>query len=286
MRKLLSNKLFIVLLVTLLIVAVIIMSSIPGSRVHNISSPISFVVDPIQKGIKGVGEGFSDFIAAVTEGMEIRRENDRLRAEIAELEYQLSQGEEAIRRWEELKDAFRIKDTFENYQIIGAPVLTREADEWFSVIRIGLGENDGLVVTEYESYAVVDARMNLVGRIMTTDLDSSKVLPMLHEGFSVSAKVNTVNGAIVWVSGETGLKQDGLCRVTRIPSTVELRVGEELVTSGQGGLFPAGIPIGVIVSVDYKSDLERSAVLRPYVNLNEIKDVFIMVSDTESETDE
>ncbi|MBN1891522.1 MAG: rod shape-determining protein MreC [Clostridiales bacterium] len=285
MRKLLSNKLFIVLLVTLLIIAVIIMSSIPGSRVHDISSPISFVVDPIQKGIKGVGEGFSDFIAAVTSGMEIRRENDRLRAEIAELEYQLSQGEEAIRRWEELKDAFRIKDTFENYQIIGASVLTREADEWFSVIRIGLGENDGLIITENESYAVVDARMNLVGRIMTTDLDSSKVLPMLHEGFSVSAKVNTVNGAIVWVSGETGLKQDGLCKVTRIPSTVELRVGEELVTSGQGGLFPAGIPIGVIVSVDNTSDLDHSAVLRPYVNLDEIKDVFIMISAAESETD-
>ena len=126
--------------------------------------------------------------------------------------------------------------------------------------------------------------MNLIGRIMTTDPESSKVLPLLHEGFSVSAKVNTVNGAVVKISGETSLKQDGLCKVTRIPSTVELKVGDELVTSGQGGLFPAGIPIGVIVSVDYSSELNRTAVLKPHVIIGELKDIFIMVA-VEDSTD-
>lgn len=285
MRKLLSNKFFLLLMVTLLIVALIIMSTIPGNPVQRITAPISIVMDPIQRQVKGIGEGFSDFFAAVTEGMEIRKENEILRAEIAELEYQVAQGEEAVRRWEELKDAFHIKDTFENYEIVGASVLTREADEWFSVFRIDLGESDGFKVSEDQSYAVVDARMNLVGRIMTTDPESSKVLPLLHEGFSVSAKVNTVNGAVVRVSGETTLKQDNFCKVTRIPANIELEVGDELVTSGQGGLFPAGIPIGVIVSVDYTSDLNRFAILRPYSDINEMKDVFVMISQEDLDTE-
>ncbi len=282
MRKLLSNKLFILLLITALVVAIIVLSTIPGNPINGISTPVSVVIDPIQKGIKGIGEGLSDFFAAVTEGMAIRKENEELKSEIAELEYRVSQGEEAIRRWEELKEAFHIKDTFENYRIVGASVLSREADEWFSVIRVDLGENDGFVVDEGQSYAVVDARMNLIGRIMDTDPESAKVLPLLHEGFSVSAKVNTVNGAIVRVSGETTLKQDGLCKVTRIPDTIELKIGDELVTSGQGGLFPAGIPIGIIVSVDYSSELNRTAVLKPYVNMTEIKDVFIMIAEDET----
>ncbi len=268
-------------MLTLLIVVVIIMSTIPGNPVQSITSPISVVMDPVQKQVKGFGEGISDFFVAVTEGMEIRKENEALKAEIAQLEYQVAQGEEAVRRWEELKDAFQIKDTFENYEIIGASVLTREADEWFSVFRVDLGENDGFFVTEEMSYAVVDARMNLVGRIMSTDPESAKVLPMLHEGFSVSAKVNTVNGAVVRVSGETILKQDNLCKVTRIPDNIELQIGDELVTSGQGGLFPAGIPIGVVVSVDYTSDLNRFAIIKPYADIGEMKDVFVMISNDE-----
>lgn len=265
-------------MITLLVVVIIILSTGPRNPIHGITSPVSFVMDPIQKGVKGIGEIFSDFFVAVTDGMSIRKENERLKSEIAELEYKVAQGEEAIRRWEELKEAFHIKDTFENYKIIGASILSREADEWFSVIRLDIGETDGFIVDEGQSYAVVDARMNLVGRVIMSDPESAKILPLLHEGFSVSAKVNTINGAVVLVSGETALKQEGLCRVTRIPETVELKVGDELVTSGQGGLFPAGIPIGIIVSVDYSSDLNRTAVVKPYVSIAEIKDVFIMIA--------
>lgn len=283
MRRLLSNKLFILLLVTLLIVAVIIFSSVPGNPIHGLTTPFSYVLDPLQKGIKGIGDDISGFFVSVSDGMSIRNENEALKAEIAELEYEVAQGEEAKRRWEELKDAFQIKDSFENYTIIGTAILTREADEWFSVIRIDAGTNEGISVGSEESYAVVDARMNLVGRILSADAESAKVLPLLHEGFSVSAKVNTVNGAVVRVTGETTLKQDGLCKVSRIPDLIDLKVGDELVTSGQGGLFPAGIPIGVIVAVDYSSDLNRFATLKPYVNITEIKDVFVMMPIVEEE---
>ena len=119
--------------------------------------------------------------------------------------------------------------------------------------------------------------MNLVGRVMTTDKDSSKILPLLHEGFTVSAKVNEVNGATVMVSGDITLKSEGLCVVTRIPGNIILKPGQELVTSGEGGLFPAGIPIGVIETFDDSDPNNLKATLRPYAVISDIKDVFIMV---------
>jgi rod shape-determining protein MreC len=125
--------------------------------------------------------------------------------------------------------------------------------------------------------------MNLVGRVMTTDLDSSKILPLLHEGFTVSAKVNVVNGATVMVSGDITLKNDGLCVVTRIPANVELHPGDELVTSGEGGLFPAGIPIGTIESFDNSDPNNPKATMRPYAVISDIKDVFIMVPNSEED---
>jgi len=284
LRKLLANKVFIIILLTLLIAAVIIFDSILGNPVHNITTPFSVILDPAQKLVQGTGSKIGDFIAAVTEGIEIREENEKLKNEVAELEYQVQQGEEAAKRWQELKDAFHIKDTFENYEIYGASILTREADEWFSVIRVDVGSNDGIKISEtMSSYAVVDAEMNLVGRVQSTDVSSSKVIPVLHEGFTVSAKVNTVNGAIVQVHGEVELKDDGLCMVDQIPEGVELKVGDELVTSGKGGLFPAGIPIGVIVSVDDSSMLSRYATLKPYSDVIAINDVFILVPDVSAD---
>lgn len=278
MRKLFANKIFILILVTLLIVAVIIFDLIPGSPVENITTPVSVVLDPVQKLVQGTGNKISDFFTAVSDGISIRQENADLKKQIAELEYEVQQGKEAAIRWQELKDAFYIKDSFENYDIHGSTILTREADEWFSVIRIDAGKNNGIQISvSNRAYAVVDAQMNLVGRIQSTDVSSSKVLPILHEGFTVSAKVNTVNGAVVTVHGEVELKENGLCKVDQIPDQVSLQVGDVLVTSGAGGLFPAGIPVGVIVSVDDSSELNRYATLKPYVDISSLKDVFIMV---------
>lgn len=278
MRKLFANKVFILILATLLIIAVIIFDKIPGSPVENITTPVSVILDPVQKLVQGTGSKISDFFTAVSDGISIRQENADLKKQISELQYEVQQGEEATIRWQELKDAFFIKDSFENYDIHGSSILTREADEWFSVIRIDAGQNNGILISDInQSYAVVDAQMNLVGRIQTTDLSSSKVLPILHEGFSVSAKVNTVNGAVVTVHGEVELKENGLCKVDQIPDQVSLQVGDVLVTSGKGGLYPAGIPIGVIVAIDDSSKLNRFATLKPYVDIASLKDVFIMV---------
>ena len=273
------------ILATLLLVSFIALSSIPGSPLSNITKPVSVVVDPIQDVFRNIGTKISDFYSAIAEGMKIRKENEELRAEIAELEYEVQQGEEARIRWEELKSAFYIQDTFENYHIHGAAVLTRESDEWFSVIRVNVGTKNG-IDSSTGSYAVVDARMNLVGRVMTTDVDSSKILPLLHEGFTVSAKVNEVNGAVVLVTGDVTLKNEGLCVVTRIPTNIILKPGDELVTSGEGGLFPAGIPIGTIESFDNSDPDHPTATLRPYVSISDIKDVFIMVPNTEDENGE
>ena len=276
-QKLLSNRLFLLILSTLLILSLIIFSSIPGNPMNRLTAPVSVLLDPVQRLVRDGGNRISDFFSAINEGMELRQKNDLLLKQNAELQYQVQQGEEANLRWQELKDAFHIKDSFENYEIYGTTILTREADEWFNIIRVDVGSDNGIEIKGDNSYAVVDVQMHLVGRIMSTDLTSSKVLPILHEGFAVSAKVNEVNGAVVHIHGEYELKNDGLCKVDQIPANIELKVGDELVTSGVGGLFPAGIPIGVIESVVYTSDLDRYATLRPYTQIDGLRDLFILV---------
>jgi len=281
LKKLFSNKIFLLIIATLLVVAIIIFDSMPGKPLQSLTAPISAVVNPVQQMFSSAGGKISGFFSAISEGMALREENETLKKEIERLEFELTQSEEAVSRWEDLKNALNIRDKFEKFNFFSASVLTRESDEWFSIIRADSGTDDGIKMEENGSLAVVDVKSNLVGRVLSLDNTTTKILPILHEGFSVSAKVDTVNGIVVRVHGEALLKEKGLCKVDQIPLTGQLQVGDILVTSGTGGLFPPGIPIGEIVSIEKESELSSYATLRPFVNIAELNDVLIMTEKTE-----
>ena len=286
MKKLLKSKWFISLVVLLVLAACAILSLLPGSPVKNLLKPVQLVGSPTQSAVKRAGDTLSDFWSAITDGIAIREENKALKEQIADLRYRLTQNEEAALRYEELKEALHIKDMFSNYVIYGAAILSRESDEWFSTIRLNAGKADGIVLEEGNSYPVLDVEMNLVGRVIETSDTESRVLPLLHEGFAVAGKVNAVNGATFMVIGDAELKRQGLCLVKDVDEDVKLEPGMNIVTSGDGGLFPEGIPIGVIVSVDYSNPSEITATLKPNSQIGRLEDVFIMMPYVEETTEE
>ena len=286
MKKLFKSKWFIAVIVLLLLAAGSILSLLPGSPVKNLLKPVQLVGSPTQSIVKRAGDTLSDFWSAITDGIAIREENKALKEQIADLRYRLTQNEEAALRYEELKEALHIKDMFSNYVIYGASILSRESDEWFSTIRLNTGKADGIVLEEGNSYPVLDVEMNLVGRVIETSDTESRVLPLLHEGFAVAGKVNAVNGATFMVIGDAELKRQGLCLVKEVDEDVKLEPGMDIVTSGDGGLFPEGIPIGVIVSVDYSNPSEITATLKPNSQIGKLEDVFIMIPYVEETTEE
>ena len=140
MKKLLKSKWFIALVVLLVLAACAILSLLPGSPVKKLLKPVQLVSTPAQSIVKSAGDTITDFWAAITDGIAIREENRALKEQIADLRYHLTQNEEAALRYEELKEALHIKDTFSNYVIYGASILSRESDEWFSTIRLNAGK--------------------------------------------------------------------------------------------------------------------------------------------------
>lgn len=277
MRHLFQNKILIVVFTTLLLLTFIILSSIPGSFLNILTSPVSIVLGPVQNAVYGMVTRTGDVYASFREGLEIRGLNRKLQDENAALRNQITQLEEAGRQYDGLKAAFQLKDRYSNYAIVGSRILTRDMGAWFDIFRIDSGQNDGIAVTETTSFAVVDAESRLVGRVLASDLTTSRILPLLHEGFAMSAKVNSAAGALVRVRGDLDLKAQGLCAVDRIPSAAVIRAGDEIITSGEGGLFPGGLPIGKVVEVrDAGTRQIRTAILKPYVDLENLETIFIM----------
>ena len=162
--------------------------------------------------------------------------------------------------------------------MLAGRILTEDLGVWFDVLKIDLGIRDGVAVTEMKTYPVLDAQSNLVGRIMSSDSVSGKILLLTGEGFAVSGRIVRTEGAVVRIRGDVRLMDNGQCLIDRIPTGASIRVGDKIVTSGLGGVFPAGIPIGIVVSVDENTTmLERSAVLAPYADFASLDTVFVMI---------
>ena len=275
--KMFRNRIFTIVFLTLLLTAVLILSSLPGSPLNFISSPISALLEPVQKTFNNISDQISGFYLSLTEGIQIRAENQQLIDENAALRSQVAQMEEAQRQYEELKNAFKLKDQFSEFEIIGGKIMTRDIGSWFDVFRIDLGSRDGIIVTETMSYAVVDAQSQLIGRLVSTDTSSAKVLPLLHEGFTISAKINQASSPLFRVRGDLDLKSQGLCLIDQIPSNASLQIGDEVISSGVGGLFPSGLKIGTIVAViDNDAVNQRQAWLKPAADLQNLNTVFVM----------
>lgn len=276
MRKVVRTRIFTVVLTSLILVALILLSSFPGSPLNHLTTPVSALFKPVQTGFRTAADNVAGFWQSLTDGIRIRDENKQLLQDNAQLRNQVAQLEAAGRNYEELKDALQLKDQFDRYEIAGARVMTRELGTWFDVYKIDMGTSDGLAVSDTISYAVVDSQSRLIGRVLSADLTTAKILPMLHEGFSVSARVNEVNGAIVRMRGDLVLKNSGLCMIDQIPASADLRIGDQLVTSGLGGLFPEGIIIGEIIEITDDNSGRRTAVVKPLADYENLSVVFVM----------
>ena len=122
---------------------------------------------------------------------------------------------------------------------------------------------------------------------MSTDAVSGKVLLVNGDGFTATGRINRAGGGLIRIRGHVATDggEEAFCQIDRIPVDASIRVGDEVITSGMGGVFPSGIPIGVVVSVDETaSPLERTAILQPYADLERLDTVFVLMENEEAGT--
>ena len=188
-KKRKTNRIVWAVLLVLALLSAVILSSIPGSPLQEISSPVSFLLNPVYQSVSGIWSNVADFRRRVAAAKEIQGENTRLQKENAELRRQVNALHENGRRYDELKSAFRIKEDFSDYDVIAGRILTEGLGTLFDVLKLDVGMRDGVRVTETSSFPVLDAQSNLAGRVWSTDKVSAKILLLTAEGFAASARV-------------------------------------------------------------------------------------------------
>jgi rod shape-determining protein MreC len=197
----------------------------------------------------------------------LREENQRLKQESAILQRRISQLEEHALETQRLQGLLAMRATSRaNY--LAARIVGKDATNWFKTLLIDRGSQAGL-----RRNLPVVAPDGLVGRVVEVTPYTAKV-QLITDPVSASGGLLQRTRVTGIVSGNLGA---GL-KVRYLPLLADVAVGDEVVTSGMGGVFPKGIPVGRVVAVERKSGaLFQEAVLQPKVDLGRLEEVLILM---------
>ena len=198
----------------------------------------------------------------------MQRENKRLRQEVGTLSRRIEQLEEQALETQRLQRLLALREV-PQAQALTARVAGKDATNWFKTILVDRGGLDGVRRNQ-----PVVAPDGLVGRVVEVTPSSAKVQLLTDPVSAVGGLVQRTRVTGI-VSGNLGAGT----RVRYLPLMADVAVGDLVVTSGMGGVFPKGIPIGRLTAVERRSGaLFQEASLQPTVDLSRLEEVLILTS--------
>jgi rod shape-determining protein MreC len=121
-------------------------------------------------------------------------------------------------------------------------VVARDPANWWRSLRIDLGARDGVTTN-----APVMTAEGLVGRVSEVSFAQSQVVLLGDPDCRVAVLVEETRDHGVIAPEVSGPLDDSLVDITLLSRSSQLKAGQRVVTSGFGGIFPKGIPVGHVV---------------------------------------
>lgn len=200
------------------------------------------------------------------------RELETLRQENQKLRLELMQAREVARENEILRAAVQWQPRMP-WKTRLAQVVSRDPANWWRTIMIDLGSRDGVVTN-----LPVVTDQGLVGRVAQVGGNVSRVVLVGDPNCRVSVVVNNENRDTGIVQpGEGSVLDESIVLLTHLSRHSHVEPGQQVTTSGLGGLFPAGIPVGTVIdtnSVQY--GLEIEARIKLSADLQELEEVWVV----------
>ncbi len=233
--------------------------------VLTVSAPLQSAAAWVIEGIGGVWNRYVALVDVEEENDELRVENERLRAELAE----------ARRRAAEVAGLERLVDLRRRVpaETVGARVLASGMNPYFRVTRITLDRGDGDL---REGNPVISTE-GLVGRVLRAYGDYADVLLATDPQSAIDVVVPRTGSRGV-LKG-VGDQQSYTCRIDYMLKTEPVKEGDLVVTSGLGGVFPKDIPVGRIRSVTRVGyGLYQEVEVEPVVDFSHLSRVLVILS--------
>lgn len=271
MKPFLKSRFFIVL-----VAAVVLFVAVPTAlSAMGLQEPVRNVVNvlttPLQKVFNYVTDAIDGFSSYFTEFDNLVSENAALKKENAALRDRLYKAEktENLNAW--LEEFLEMKRYHTDFSFTPATVTGGDSGNYMTVFTVDRGSAHGIT----ENMPVVSPD-GVIGYVSEVGLTWSKVRTLIESTASVGAYIERT-GEMGLVTGSFMLAADGVCEITYLPADSDIRVGDRILTSGYGSIYPRDLVIGYVSTLApdaYSRTL--TATIIPAAALTDLEKVMII----------
>lgn len=235
---------------------------------------LSVAVAPFQSVAASLSGGVSALWEKYTSIDTILAENEALAAENAQLRSQMVDYDKLKAENEAYKALANIQEKHPEMSYASSFVIGRDPLDAFWGFTLDKGTLDGVAVNN----AVISDEGYLLGVVREAELTSCKVMTILHPSFNAAGVVSRTrdNGIL---TGGAEYAAEGRCILTNLARSTLARAGDQVITTGLGGVFPPDVLVGVVEElVPEASGKSTVAVVRPGADPRTVKHAFIITN--------
>lgn len=243
------------------------------SDANGISSSVSTVVSPLQKIVYNINSRVKETVDFFLNFSEVKLENEELKKKNTELANELIEYESLKDEVERLREALNFTESRSNYNYVGVNIIGYSGSSLSDGYIIDKGSNDGI-----SKNMVVVSSKGLVGKVTKVASNFAIVQSILNENIAVAVMDQQTREATGVLQGLSDKKDSNMTVVYNLPINSDVKEGDIIITSGLGKIYPKEIPVGTVVSVEEDNvKVMKSAVVEPFVNFNELEELFVVI---------
>ena len=258
-----------IIITIIVLIILVLLTNVKLGSIANVENVFSKLVMPIQNGltylknkIAGNNIFFEDINNLKVENQELREKNKQLEEDLRELE--IIKAENAT-----LRSYNNMSEKYTQYKTVPAYIINKDISNLSDTMVINIGSDNGVK----ENMPVITTE-GLVGYIISTTNNTSKVQPIIDPATSVSAAISTSRDGVI-AKGILG--SNNTLKLMYIPTDADLVLGDTIETSGIGGIYPKGILVGKISQIiEAKNITDRYAIVETAVNFSKLETVLVI----------
>lgn len=258
-----------ILALLLFIAAVVSVFTMDTPVTRDIQSRVMAVLAPFIHSSSAVEQTVTGVVASPDDPREVSRENERLQIEVERLRIISQKYAQTLEENNKLRGLIEFKQATP-FKSTAARVIKRVSSTWWNSMIIDKGSLDGLATD-----SPVISAAGLIGKTGKLAPHMAEVILLTDEMCRVSAKVEgTLEQGII--AGErAGLDMRPDLRLRFLSKNILINPGANVVSTGEGGVFPAGLLIGRVKRFENR-DLSGEAIVEPVVDFSLLEYVFVV----------
>lgn len=269
--KFFKNKFFIFSLSIVIFIVILTATLSVMGQIGPFKNVLNTVAKPFRQAGVQIKEAFDGFILYFSSVEDLNKENESLAEALAKAELQLAENEAVKAENERLRAYLNVKKTHPDLKLTEAMIIGSEAENYMTVFTLNKGSGDGISLG-----MPVIVPEGLVGSVCEIGTNWCRVRAITEASASVGACVPR-SGEIGILEGDISLKDTGNCYLNYLSPEADVEVGDLVLSSGKGSVYPRDIVIGQIIAIETNEYLRtKVATVKISADLTSLKYVMII----------